>query len=421
MRGSRLVWLPCLALLGTLNSSRRGVPCFVRERLRGTPTPRKRQGGAKSKANNARIWTSRIKKAETAAELLRVLDGAVDGEIFDHIHASAACTSLAAFNGKGELQAADAKNPVIQKLAGRIEVLIKANKVGPRELANVLWAFAKMFLSVPAVLVAMPALVRGVAAKAKGMNAQDLSNSLWAAAHLQDACPKVVEIVPALVAQIPSQAGDMDAQALSNIMLAAAKLQDVAPEVLQVVPAVVAEIPRRARNMKPQEVSNCLFAAMRLADAVPEVVEAVPALVKEVPGEIGFMKSQELSNSLEALVALEEHLHIANLPSMVAAGGNRLKGILSEVRGKDFSFMVPTVLWAFAKTETYDGELFGAVAERLSSEKPMTSLPDWGVCAMALAYRALDQKGTFRDLLIRLESEICKRGLQEEEVLATRG
>ena len=96
---------------------------------------------------------------------------------------------------------------------------------------------------------------------------------------------------------------------------------------LQLVPAVVAEIPRKARNMKPHEVSNSLFVAMRLADAVPEVADTVPVLAQEVPGEIGFMKSQELSNSLEALVALEEHLHIAGLPDIIAAGGNRWKAV----------------------------------------------------------------------------------------------
>ena len=77
-----------------------------------------------------------------------VLDGAVDGSVFNHLLASAACTSLAAFNG-GELQAADAKSAMIQRLASRIEVLIVANEVGPRQLANVLWAFAKMFVAVP--------------------------------------------------------------------------------------------------------------------------------------------------------------------------------------------------------------------------------------------------------------------------------
>ena len=538
VRGSRLVWLPCLALLGTLNSSRRGVPCFVQERLRGTPTPRKTKGGGKSKANDPRILTSKIKKAETAAEVLRLLDSAVDTSMFNHIHASAACTSLVAFNGKGKLQAADAKSAVIRRLASRIDGLIKANEVGPRELANVLWAFAKMFVAIPAVLVIMPALVRGVAAKAKGMNARDLANSLWAAAQLQDACPEVLEMVPALVAQVRSKAGDMKPQELSNIILAAAKLQDVAPavlgslpaiaaefpgkagdmipqhlsnslwataklqdaapavlsvvsalveeipnkvgdmnpqnlsnilwaaanlhnkdadilkvvgvvvqqvmqnpggmnpqelanslwataklqdaapEVLQVVPAVVAQIPAKVAEMNAQEVSSCLFAAMRLADAVPEVIEVAPALVKEVPGKMDAMKPQGLGNSLEALVVLAERLPIVGLPRIAAAAAAmQLKRILPAVKGKDFVFDVPIVLWACAKLEVCDSQLLAAVAERFPS-KSIKSLPPRSLCALAWTYRNLDEKGVYSDVLNCLESEISKRGLREEEVLA---
>ena len=305
VRGSRLVCLPWLALLGPLTSSRRGVPCFARERLWGTATPRKRQGGAKSKANDPRILTSKIKKAETATELLRVLDGAVDGEIFNHIHASAACTSLAAFNGKG-VQAADAKNPLLLRLASRIEVLIEANEMNPQALANVLWAFAKMFVAVPAVLVTMPALVRGVTAKAKGMNPQHLSNSLWASAQLQDACPEVVEIVPALVAQIPGKAGEMKPQELSNIMLASAKLQDVAPAVLGVFPAIAAEIPGKAGEMIPQALSNILLASAKLQDVAPVVLEALPAIAAGISGKAGGMIPQHLSNSLWATAKLQD-------------------------------------------------------------------------------------------------------------------
>ena len=99
VRGSCLLWLPCLALLGTVNH-RRCVLCFVRERLRGSVAPRSRQGheGPKSKGDDPRILTSKIKTAETATELLGVLDGAVESQTFNDIHASAACTSLAAFN-----------------------------------------------------------------------------------------------------------------------------------------------------------------------------------------------------------------------------------------------------------------------------------------------------------------------------------
>ena len=537
---SHLLWLPCLALLGTV-THRRGVPCFARERLRGSAPSRNRQGRAKSKGDDLRILTSKIKKAETSADLLNVLDGAVDSSIFDHIHASAASTSLAVFHAQGKLQAVDAESPTIQRLASRIEVLIKANEVGPRELANVLWAFAKVFVAVRAVLVIMPALVGAVTAKSKGMKAQELANSLWAAAQLQDACPEVLEMLPALVARIPGKAGDMKPQELSNIILATAKLQDVAPvvrealpattaeipgnagamnpqdlannlwaaaklqdaapgvleivpalveeipakvggmipqglsnvlwaaallhakdaavlkvvaavvkqitqqpgamnpqdlannlwaagqlqdaapEVLQVVPAVVPQIPAKAAEMIPQHLSNSLFAAMRLAHAVPEVLEAVPALVKELPGKIGSMKAQELANSLEALVVLEERLPIVELPGIATATAAQLKRTLPQLKGKDLPFAIPMIVWACATKRVRDAELLGAVAKRFVSNRMIDSLPGWNLCALTWAYRNLDEEGVYRDLVGRLESEISKRGLREEEILAERG
>ena len=291
--GSRLLWLPCLALLGRV-THRRGVPCFTREPFRGSAAPRNRRGGGKGKGKggNPAVLTSKIKEAETAAEVLRLFDGAVDGPIFIDFHASAACTSLADFHEDSKLQAADAKSPVIQRLASRIEILIKANEVDPQGLANVLNAFAKLFVAVPSVLVNIPALVSCVTAKAKGMNPQHLSKSL--------------EMVPALVAQIPGKARDMIPQHLSNILLAAAKLQDVAPVVLEALPAIAAEISGKAGGMEPQGLSNCLWATAKLQDAIPDILDIVSALVKEIPVNVGNMNPQGLSNCLWAAAQLQD-------------------------------------------------------------------------------------------------------------------
>ena len=171
--------------------------------------------------------------------------------------------------------------------------------------------------------------------------------------------------------------------------------------------------------MIPQALSNCLFAAMRLADAVPEVLEALPALVKEVPGKVEVMDSQDMANSLEALVVLEERLPIVELPGIAAAVAVQLKRLLPEVRGMEFALDVPMVVWACTKTGTCDALLLRAVAARLKP-KTLESLGPWGLCSLAWAYRTLDEEGAFTDLLERLESEIARRGLREEEVLAER-
>ena len=67
------------------------MPCFDRKPFCG----RKMQGGGKGKGKggNPAVLTSKIKEAETAGEVLRLLDGAVDDPIFNEFHAAAACTS----------------------------------------------------------------------------------------------------------------------------------------------------------------------------------------------------------------------------------------------------------------------------------------------------------------------------------------
>ena len=132
------------------------------------------------------------------------------------------------------------------------------------------------------------------------------------------------------------------------------------------------------------------------------------------------MDSQALANSLEALVVLEERLSILELPVIATAGAARLVQILPEVKGKELVFNVPIMLWACAKSGRCGAELFAAVAGRFASRKCISSLPPRSLCALAWTYRHHDEEGVYSDLLDRLESEISKRGLREEEVLATR-
>lgn len=491
--------------------------------------------GAPRRGRDPKILTFQIAQADTVAQLLEVLEAAVDKQIFNDIHASAACTRLASFERKGTLTKGDGESPVLGKLARRIEVVAKQGQLQARGVANILWALAKLFVAIPVVLLAVPSLARAATDHAKGMNAQELANSIWATAELQDASPGVLRALPALVAQVRSTACEMKPQELSNVLLAAtklrgvraevrtivagmvaempvkvgdmspqhlsnslwaaaqlqgiapkvlklvpvlveqippkagamtpqglcktlwaaaqlqeaapevlrivpavatriagkapelipqgvssslwaaAKLQDAVPEVVHMVPALVAELPGKVQ-MESQALSNCLFAVMRLEDVAPEVLLAVPHLVKEVPKRIGSMNPQELAKTLEAMVLLEDCVPIPELPSMVAAAAARLKQILPKLEGLNFT--VPPVVWACAKTETYDPALLAAVAKRFASDRPINLLPAWNLCALTWAYRKLDQDVVFGELVGRLEAAIARRGLREEEVLA---
>ena len=120
-------------------------------------------------------------------------------------------------------------------------------------------------------------------------------------------------------------------------------------------------------------------------------------------------------------MVLEERLSILELPVIATAGAARLVQILPEVKGKELFLNVPMVLWACAKSGRCGADLFAAVAGRFASRNSITSLPPRSLRALAWTYRHHDEGGGFGELLDRLESEISKRGLREEEVLATRG
>ena len=296
------------------------------------------------------------------------------------------------------------------------EVPGSARAMGPQALSNSLWAAMQLQDAAPEVLQIVPAVAVELCGKAGGMMPQVLCNTLSVAVQLQDVAPEVLQIVPALAERIAEKAPQLIPPGVSSSLWAAAKLRDAVPDVVRMVPPLVAELPGKA-TMRPLALSNCLFALMCLEEAAPEVLRAVPHLVKQVPKRIGHMNVQDLAKTLEALVVLESCVPIPELPKIMRAAAARLKQILSEVKGKDFSLTVPTIIWAFAKTETYDAELLAAVAERFASNRSVNLLPRWNLCALAWAYRKLEVD-PFQDLLSRLEAAMSRKALREEEVLA---
>ncbi|CAK9048770.1 Uncharacterized protein SCF082_LOCUS27132, partial [Durusdinium trenchii] len=200
----------------------------------------KAPGGGRSRASSssprgakaAMILTSRIKKAQTAADLLGVLDEAVNSPDFNYYHISTAYHTLAKFHRKGLLQGL-CESPVLHKLHTRVENLIKSNQINPQASANVLWAMAVLLEAIPSTTLLLPVLIEVFPEKAPGMDAQELSNCLWASAHMKDVTFDVLSIVQTIAAQIPGKAGGMVPQALSNCLWASAHLKDVAPDVLK--------------------------------------------------------------------------------------------------------------------------------------------------------------------------------------------
>ena len=347
------------------------VQVRVREPLRKS-RPRSGSGGGKSTNAAARKLTSQMKEdIESAAELLDLVDGVVDGPIFNKFHASAAYHSLATWKRKGGLTPSEKASPVLPRLAARVQDMALKGQLEPREVSNVFWSLGQLSDGLdiskgllralvtslgekasglepqglsnsllacvqlkgvaPEVLTVLPKLAAQISIKAVDMVPQALSNSLWASAHLKDDADHadVAKLAMALVCQIPVKAKDMIPQHLSNTLWAAAKLKDVAPDVKEIVPAIVAQIQDKANGMIPQHLSNTLWAAAQLKDIAPDVKEIVPAIVAQIQDKANGMIAQQISNSLWAATRLQD-----SAPEVL----EMVPALLEEIPRKQASF-----------------------------------------------------------------------------------
>ena len=235
-------------------------PRGVRVQMRRREPPRKDRpppgsGGGKSSNDSqdaaARTLTLKIKQAKSATELLDLLDGVVDGPIFNRFHASAAYTSLVTWKRKGGLTTSDKASPVLPRLAARVQDMALKGQLEPRAVANVFWSLGQLCDDVDISKGLLIALVKSLGDKARGMNSQGLSNSLFACVQLKVVAPEVLTALPELAAQISTKAKDMIPQDLSNNLWAFAHLKDDAchEDVAKIVAALVRQIPENAKDM----------------------------------------------------------------------------------------------------------------------------------------------------------------------------
>ncbi|CAK9044151.1 unnamed protein product [Durusdinium trenchii] len=396
----------------------------VRERL-GSLSRKTSNSKTGDSKGQVKALTTRIKEARSAIELMGILDETVDAPYFDYIHAAAVYHTLATFRRmKGSLPSGCAESTALLKLNALLQDFIKRSKVGPRELGNVFWAVAVLFDAVPVVTQLSPDIARGLSLQTHSMDPQALSNCLWAAAHLKDAVPDdVLNIIPALAIQIPEKVDDMIPQALSNCLWASAQLKDVAPDdVMRIVPALAVQIPGKVDDMIPQHLSNCLWASAHLKEVVPDVVKILPALSAKLPGKADAMNPHELANSVHGLVVLQdsvpearELLQTTSQTNFLKAAASKVSDLLPNLSGNDLHLAVPLTVWACGRTGLDFQPLLTAVARRFG-KTTLSTLSDWGLCALTWSYQKLDLTMQFRDFQKALRAEVAKRGLSESDV-----
>ena len=262
--------------------------------------------GNRGKHVDSKRLMMRMKEAKSAKEFVNVLDGTLDGPIFDHFLASASYHRLAMWKRNGKLLAGDKTKLLLDRLNRRVKGMVAEDKLDAQGCANVLWSVAHLSDVLINALDVVPAIAAQIPLKAKDLKPQALSNVLWASANLKDDAPDVLSIVPAIAAQIPLKAKDANPQELSNILWASANLKDDAPDVLSIVPAIAAQIPLKAKDMKPQGLSNILWASANLKDDAPDVLSIVPAMAAQIPLKAKDANPQELSNILWASANLKD-------------------------------------------------------------------------------------------------------------------
>ena len=295
---------------------------------------------------------SKIKQGmNSAAGLLDLLDGVMDGPIFNSSHASAAYHSLATWKRKGGLTASDKASPVLPRLAASMQNLTEDGQVEPREVSNVFCSLGQLSddLEVPEGL--LMALVKWLGEKASAMGPHELSNSLLAFVQLKGVAPEVLTAFPELAAQVSIKAKDMVPQHISNSLWAAIRLKDDAPEVLQMVPALVEEIPHNQADFSPREICHCLEALVLLQDSVPEVGSFLAAPPDSKNDFVGFAAR-----------------HFSTLHP--------------RFTGKALLLEIPLVVWACARVKFYHEELLVSVAQRAKSGDALQKLTDWNLCTL---------------------------------------
>ena len=361
-------------------------PRDVTVQVRVRERPRKNRPGSYGTQTDsaARKLTSQMKEAKSAAELLDLLDGVVDGPIFNDFHASAAYHSLATWKRNGGLTPSERESPVLRRLAARVQNMALKGELGPRQVSNVFWSLGQLSDDLDISRDLLMALVRSLVEKAVGMDSRGLSNNLLACVQLKGVAREVLTALPKLASEISIKAKYMTPQDLSNNLWAATRLKDDAREVLQMVPALLQEIPRNQADFKSQEICNCLEALVLLQDSVPEVKDFLAAGPGSKNDFVGFAAS-----------------HFSTL--------------LPTLKGKDLEFAVPVVVWACAKVNLHHEKLMVSASQRLESTA-LKAFPDWGLCALLWSYDVLDPDGQFANFKQALESERVRRGLSDSDV-----
>ncbi|WP_163387952.1 DUF1601 domain-containing protein, partial [Endozoicomonas acroporae] len=199
----------------------------------------------------------------------------------------------------------------------------EASYVGAQEIANLLWAMAKLVDSgqerTPGLNAAVAALLPHVNAQKDQFIPQHIANLLWAMAKLvdngQERTPGLNEAVARLLPLVNAQKAHFKPQEIANLLWAMAKLvdngQEQTPEFNEAVAALLPHVNAQKANFKPQGIANLLWAMAKLVDngqeRTPGLNEAVAALLPHVNAQKDQFNAQGVTNLLWAMAKLVDN------------------------------------------------------------------------------------------------------------------
>ncbi|MBO9484003.1 DUF1601 domain-containing protein [Salinisphaera sp. G21_0] len=254
----------------------------------------------------------------------------------------------------------------------------------PQEIANLLWAMAKLvdnrLKRTPELKEAMAALLPHVNAQKAQFTAQGIVNLLWSMAKLvdngQELRPGLKEAVAALLTHVNAQKANFKPQEITNLLWAMAKMvdngQEQTPRLKEALAALLPHVNAQKANFQPQEIANLVWAMAKLADngqeQIPRLNEAVTALLPHVNAQKDQFNAQGIANLLWAMAKLVDNgqEQIPELNEAVAA-------LLPHVNAQKANFKpqgIANLLWAMAKLVDNGQELTPRLNETVAALLP---------------------------------------------------
>ncbi|CAG9461002.1 unnamed protein product [Pedinophyceae sp. YPF-701] len=329
--------------------------------------------------------------------------GGRDADAYDSESDSEDIALLAAYGNMSDVQLSAMR--ILEAIGNtpKQELLDSGN---PQELANIVWAAAKLELQGPLAEHAVGCVLGVCLEKLPSFTCRDVSNVAWGLATLSSGGPWLcidVGVVRALGEEV-LRGGKLDravTQDLSNLLWALATM-GVPPRPLA-LQRIVEAAGRSAAKFKPQELSNTLWALATLGyQSDREVVVHLATSMARSEATLADAAPQAICNTLWATATMGVVLPEEDLRALVDA-------VLSPKRAPACStYDICSVAWVAAKLRWWPGNAamsrMAEIASEMFSQMNAREIATISYCWAALGYNpgrsvTLSLMGAARDLV----------------------